>query len=323
MVLEADRSKTDLNEEYTARINKVQDYVENNLDREFKLRELSQIANFSAFHFHRVFYSMTGETLFQFIQRIRLEKAVFLLSANRNLSITAIALKCGFSNQASFAKAFKKAFNISASQLRKCIANQQEDQNDTNSNLGKVFKEVLCYNNNKQKKPDFNWEKNLQLPFSVEIVNVSDMKAVYLRHIGPYKKEFLLFEKLFGKLCQWADAKKLIDPEKTKWFTLYHDSPGITSTDKLRISVCMTVETDVETNGAIGSIRVQGGKYAVGHFEINEHQYQEAWDAMFTGWLTGSKYQPDDRFCFELYQNNVLDKGQKHLVDIFIPIKPL
>ena len=59
-----------LMKEYTSRINKVLDYIENNLDRSFTLDELARVANFSKFHFHRIFYSFIGETLFQFIQRI-------------------------------------------------------------------------------------------------------------------------------------------------------------------------------------------------------------------------------------------------------------
>lgn len=316
--------ETHVKEEYTARINKVQDYIENNLEKEFSLEELSQIANFSAYHFHRIFHAVTGETLFQYIQRNRLEKAAFLLLADRKTSITDIALKCGFSNQASFAKAFKKTFHMSASELRNSIKNCGKNQNNnTNSNMGKVFNEVICYNSIVRRKQELRGDEHVSLPYSVEVENIADMKAVYIRHTGPYKKDSALFGKLFGKLYHWTNTKKLIHPEKTKWLTLYHDTPDITSDDKLRISVCMTVDRDVETDGEIGSIFIQGGKYAVGHFEIDENQYQDAWNAMFAEWLTRSKYQPDDRLCFELYRNSDSDKEEKHIVDIYIPIKPL
>lgn len=317
-------NKTYLYEEYTARINNVQDYIENNLSEEFSLLKLSKIANFSPYHFHRIFYSITRETLFQFIQRIRLEKAAFFLLANRNESITNIALKCGFSNQSSFAKAFKKNFNISASELRRRVGHWTKDSDCiTESNMGKVFNEVLCYNSIVRNRQEYIENRSTNISYNVEVKTILEMKAIYIRHTGPYKKDSVLFERLFGKLYKWANMKNLIHSTDTKWLTLCHDAPDITAEDKLRISVCMLVEEDVETSGEVGSMIIQGGKYAIGHFEINEDQYQDAWIAMSCEWLPSSGYQPDDRLSFELYQNIHSDKGNKQTVDIYIPIKPL
>ena len=40
---------------YIERINAVQDYIENHLDEEISIRQLSQIASFSEYHFQRIF----------------------------------------------------------------------------------------------------------------------------------------------------------------------------------------------------------------------------------------------------------------------------
>ena len=98
--------KLELINEYKARINRTLDYIELHYDRQFTLEELSLIANFSKFHFNRIFLSLIGETPFQFINRIRLEKAATLLVIQRNLSIKEIAFKCGFSDIISFLKEF-------------------------------------------------------------------------------------------------------------------------------------------------------------------------------------------------------------------------
>ena len=71
-----------LRQEYAFRINRVIDYIEANIDVDLSLETLSGIANFSKFHFHRIFRAMVGETLNQFIQRIRLEKAAAQLIFN-------------------------------------------------------------------------------------------------------------------------------------------------------------------------------------------------------------------------------------------------
>lgn len=105
-------------EEYIARINRVIDYIENNLDGDLSLETLANVANFSRFHFHRVFKAMLNETLSRFIQRVRIEKAAMQLTSNPRKSITEIALDTGFSGSASFAKAFREFFAMSASEFR-------------------------------------------------------------------------------------------------------------------------------------------------------------------------------------------------------------
>ena len=49
--------------------------AEAHLDEELTLEKLAAVAAFSPFHFHRVFAAITGETLSDFIRRIRLERA--------------------------------------------------------------------------------------------------------------------------------------------------------------------------------------------------------------------------------------------------------
>ncbi len=75
-------SNAQINDEYKSRINNVIDYIESNLKSEMTLDKLADVANFSSFHFHRIFKTIIGETLNQFIQRIRIEKAAALLINN-------------------------------------------------------------------------------------------------------------------------------------------------------------------------------------------------------------------------------------------------
>ncbi len=90
--------------EYIARINRVIDYIEKNVDKDLSLEVLAGVACFSSFHFHRIFKAIVGETLNQFINRIRLEKSATQLMSNPNKTITDIAFDCGFSGSASFAR---------------------------------------------------------------------------------------------------------------------------------------------------------------------------------------------------------------------------
>jgi len=83
-------AKTQANSEYAQRIDRVIDYLRRNLDRPVKLAELADVACFSEFHFHRVFRAVSGETLNNFTNRLRLEKAARLLRYS-DQSLTDIA----------------------------------------------------------------------------------------------------------------------------------------------------------------------------------------------------------------------------------------
>lgn len=108
----ADESLGSARAEYLSRIHRVMDYIEAHLDQQLTLEELARVACFSRFHFHRVFKAMTSESLYQFIFRIRLEKAAHKLVHNPKKNVTEIALDYGFSSSATFARAFKTFFFV-------------------------------------------------------------------------------------------------------------------------------------------------------------------------------------------------------------------
>src|SRR6516225_5095613 len=110
--------KTQANSEYAQRIDRVIDYLRGNLDRQVKLEELAKVACFSEFHFHRIFRAVSGETVNNFTNRLRLEKAARLLRYS-DQSLTDIALDCGFSSSATFSRAFRSGYDTSPSQFRK------------------------------------------------------------------------------------------------------------------------------------------------------------------------------------------------------------
>ena len=78
---------------------------------------LAGLAGISAFHFHRIFRALTGETMFAFLQRRRLLRAIELMHESR-FTLTEIALECGFDSSSSLSRAFRKHFHCSPSQYR-------------------------------------------------------------------------------------------------------------------------------------------------------------------------------------------------------------
>lgn len=106
-------------EEYIARIHKVQDYIDQNYGKTMSVEELAQVAGFSKFHFNRIFKSIMKESLFQYVNRVRLEKSLFILAHRHDCNMTDIALDLGFSDSAVFSRAFKAYYGISPLSYRK------------------------------------------------------------------------------------------------------------------------------------------------------------------------------------------------------------
>jgi len=71
-----------------------------------------------------------------------------------------------------------------------------------------------------------------------------------------------LFQRLWGKLMQWAGPRGLIAPPRTKMLCVYHDDPNITEAGKLRVSVCITVPRDTEVGGEVGRMADPAGRSA-------------------------------------------------------------
>ncbi|WP_315109563.1 helix-turn-helix transcriptional regulator [Clostridium intestinale] len=93
------------------------EYIEDNLDNKIELKELADKAFLSKYHFHRVFHSVVGEPVAEYIRKRRLKEAASELITTDN-KIVDIALKYQFSSQEAFTKAFKRIYGVPPREFR-------------------------------------------------------------------------------------------------------------------------------------------------------------------------------------------------------------
>ena len=93
------------------------DYIEANLTEEVDYEKVAAESFSSSYHFQRVFSILCGYTLGEYIRLRRLSLAGAEL-ANGKEKVIDIALKYGYDNPDSFAKAFQKFHGITPSQAR-------------------------------------------------------------------------------------------------------------------------------------------------------------------------------------------------------------
>jgi AraC family transcriptional regulator len=323
------RTPQALRAEYVARVNRVIDHIERNLDQPLSLATLADVAHLSRYHFHRIFGAMVGETLHGFVQRLRIEKAASMLVAHPGSSITAIAIDCGFSSPASFARAFKESFGMSATEWRadrdrnRCEADRKIRK--ALGNLGKADGVSACYIDPRSGAPTWRYEMtkdHSKLEATIDVRERPEHHVAYLRHVGPYGQAAVV-PQLVAKLHEWAIPRGLQTAD-TRLLLVAHDDPNITEPGKLRLSVCITVPPGTPVDGEVGTMRIPGGKFAIGRFEIPPMRIAEAWNVMYGEWLPQSGYQPDDRLCYEEALSDPREHPEgKILIDICVPVRPL
>ena len=74
----------------------------------FDIQSAAEFLNMNATYFSRLFHSQMGITFSQYLNYVRTKNAVTLLKENDRLSMTEIAIKCGFSTIRNFNRIFKE-----------------------------------------------------------------------------------------------------------------------------------------------------------------------------------------------------------------------
>ena len=315
-----------LQNEYSIRLNRVIDYINNNYDEDLNLALLAQIACFSKYHFHRLFHALMGETLNDYVHRIRLEKSVHKLINETNKSITEIAYDCGFSCSQNYAKAFKAYYGIVPSTVRKelnweeikiNVKNILERRKSNSHSAGYYFNNI----HRDQYELFINNISRKQAILQMDIRNLPDMRVAYIRTRGPYTWDKI--RPSFIKLYKWAASKGLIN-ENSIMMDVIRKNPAITPADKLIHDACITVSDSVKEDKWINVQTLPGGKIAVCPTKTKIDHVDEAWGKIILNWLVFSDYQPDDRPLYQIHRNDFMAPDLKnHLLDLYFPIKSL
>lgn len=292
--------------DYVFRVNKVIDYIEENICSHLTLDELASKANFSKYHFHRIFHKLTGEKLFDFIWRVRIERAASNLVLNPDRKITDVALSYGFANSQIFSRKFKQRYNITPSKFRK--ENKILKINSNNIDLASF-------------SPSSLFESG-EIPKS-RTIDFTGRKVAYLRYTGSYKNfSQNMFIDYYFKLYSWAgDAGVIMNPFEL--YILYHDHPDTTQEEKQRLSMCIPIDESIKTTRDIGNMDIMEGKYLFTSFKIRPDEIGIAWDWVYHVCLPENGLIPISAPTFEFYDNKKIIQNGYLYVQIGIPVKPI
>ena len=276
---------------YQQNLNRVVNFIHNNLDRKIDIALLAEVSHFSQYHFHRITRALLGEPLGAYITRTRIETAAKMIRYSEN-SIEQIAYSVGFETPSSLSKAFKNHFGISPS----------------------------GYRNNKQfvikKQNTMKTELNIKKP---RILDIEDQKCIYYSMQGAYQE--LDYGSAWEKL--WAEVKtQKLFTKGIKHIGLPHDDPKVTDADKIRYDACLIIHKEAKPNGDVGVKELKGGKFAVFLYQGSYKYFADVYDYMFNEWLINIDYELRDAPAREKYISDARRVAEEKLkTEFYIPIK--
>jgi len=103
-----------------ARLNRVIEYIEANLDREIALSTLADMAGMSPHYFSELFKQSLHFSPYQYVLRRRIERARQLLS-EPSITVLEAAVRSGFSDQSQFTKLFRRIVGVTPTGYRAAL----------------------------------------------------------------------------------------------------------------------------------------------------------------------------------------------------------
>jgi AraC family transcriptional regulator len=291
--------------DYQARINRVLAYMAQHLDADPGTEELARVANLSAFHFHRIFRAITGETIGGLMRRLRLERAGQALRAGAPL--IEVALDAGYGSPEAFSRAFREAFGITPTAYRKVRPPPVQQPP-----LTLALK--LDLNNLRISLEPLHGGTTMD----VRIETYPARLAVCARHVGPYNEVGPTFRRMY----QWAAGARVLGPD-TMVMGLSYDNPETHAADQLRYDVCFSVQAPVgDLPEGLRLETLPAGRFAVHTLHGPYSGIHGAFRRLFGRWLPESGEEIDDRPCMEVYLNDPTEVPEAELrTEICIPLK--
>jgi AraC family transcriptional regulator len=300
---------------YRHRINRAIDYVEQNLAGDTSLETLASIAGFSPFHFHRVFASTTGETIHDFVTRLRFERAIALIRATPRKSLTDIALEAGFRSSSNFSRKFAQRFAMKPSSLRDDDSMRQFLQS-----IRDVSRATAIENLN---------DSDERVPYDVrtlsEKVRVESwpvLPIAYVRVTGGYLAPDTLIAG-YRRIEDWAEAE-CIPRGNSRLIGMSIDDPAVVSLAKCRYDFCRETKVNPKARSGVTHRTLSASDWAVLPCSGDLTDVNRCWTYLFREWLPQSGWQPAAMPAVEVFHRRPEEIGWDRFdMDCCLPIEPL
>lgn len=271
-------------------VSKSIDYIIRSLKDDLTVKSVADHFHYSEFHFARLFKAETGESVYAFIKRLKMDQSAIDLKLKHNKSITEIGSDYGYS-PSNYSSAFKKHTAASPAQFRK-TANAGKVNNPFYPARTDVFETYAAYDDR------------------IKIEELPDLFALYERMIGSYadiKENWLKFISKYREYFQGG----------ARMFERFYDDPSVASPGSCICDLCLSVDNACPLENVT---TIRGGRFAVYRYEGAIADIFCAVQGVFSVWLSQSRYEMRERYGLSIYRE--IEWDHNHVVmDLCIPIQ--
>ena len=270
-------------------VNQSIDYIFKHLDENLSLDTLAAHFFISKYHFSRIFKEETGESVYAFIKRCKVDQSAVDLKLNPAKTITDIGLDYGYS-ASNYSSVFKMRHAASPARFRNALSTHSMPVPFTPQRIVH-FKTADKY------------------AAQMNIITLDDMFVLYERFIGSYVN-------LEQNWYQFLDKHHALLNEKTLLVERFFNDPAVTDTAQCICDIGMTVESDCPLENVA---YIEGGPWLVYRFIGAITDIFADLEGIFSVWLPQSGYKMTRRYGLNIYRR--IDRENHSVVmDLCIPL---
>lgn len=238
------------------------EYILNHIWDGVTLEGVAEHCHLSVSYFSKMFKDQTGESVYAFIKRVKMEQSALKLKMEQDREITEIGEDFGYSSS-NYSSAFSQYHKMSPSRFRKNIQKQA-------AQCEEIFKEI-------------NSKIRVELRPSFEII--------YERTIGCYVN-------MEQAWCQFVEKHKEDINCDTKFFERTYDDPTISDKNRCIYDICMTTNHPEKYSNRS---TIPGGKYVVYPYKGYVDGILSLNQNIIGIWFPASGYELDERYSYDQY----------------------
>jgi AraC family transcriptional regulator len=287
---------------HLAQVRRGIEYIEAHLEDDLETGDVARHVGMSHWHFQRVFKALTNETLKTYVRSRRFARSLERLARTRE-RVLDVALAAGFDSQASFTRAFSKAFGVTPARYRREPASV-------------AFPRKLAF--------DEDYLRHLHANLSLE-PEVAEQPALHLvglrtRFFGPDSEK----NNMAGKLpALWAQFLPCLDglPGRVHGacYGVLRQTPA--RTDELEYWAAAPVAgPGTALPPGLEALQVPAARYARFAHQGHVASLDRTVNYVYSSWLLRSGVRHTYGCDLEVYGSGYLPDSDRSLIHYAIPI---
>ncbi len=263
-------------------------FIQQHLTKPIGLDDLVNHTGVSRSQLAAVFSGKVGESVYNYIRRLRLERGAAMLISSR-ANVTDIALACGFDSHEAFTRAFRSAYSVTPSRYRKLprpsvyLASPTQTHHDTPLSPG-----------------SFTPIADRSAELTVTDVTLPAQRVAYMRHLVPPDQRVVY---AWIKMLAWATLTRRLPREGQAW-GMYYDDPRVTVDGRVRYDTCIPLAESDEFHGsgAVGVMNIPAGRYAALTVNGSMDEHFRQWEVFAYQWVPAQQRVWTEAFALDRYE---------------------